>query len=139
MRNDMSQKLVERGRGGGVWAKGVPRSTRTAMRRARGNGAWDALPKREGINVRDRTKYPNENLAPLVRFLRRRCGQPWDKVYGELRAELSPNSVIHMHILQHLFEYVARHVELRSDGVWANVGSEVVNFSWRAGCRRQAA
>lgn len=54
------------------------------------------------------TKDLNENLQPLVRYLRSSCGRPWDKVYSEIRANLAPTSTVDMHIMQHLWQYVDR-------------------------------
>ncbi len=51
-------------------------------------------------------KELNEHLAPLRRFLKTNCGRPWNKVYSEIRENISPNNAVQMHIMQHLFQYV---------------------------------
>lgn len=99
MRRDMSKKLVERPR-----FPGRPRKGRALP--------LEDLPKREGMSRGRGTKRFNENLAPLRRFLERRVGRPWDQVYGEIRARLSPSSAVHMHVLQHLDEMVEKHAIL---------------------------
>lgn len=101
MRRDMPKVLVERPRKGGKGSR---------VRRYR---ADDNHPLREGIKTRwTQRKELNENLRPLVRFLRSRCGRPWNKVYSEIREYLNPNSAVQMHILQHLFQYVYVNVRM---------------------------
>lgn len=123
MREDMSKKLVERGRWGRNHARAQPRRSRLDLRGARASGDWESLGRREGIAPRNAMTSPSENLMPLRRFLQKRCGRPWDRVYAELRERLSPRSVIHMHIMQHLFDFVQRHVEVRPDGIWVLPGA----------------
>jgi hypothetical protein len=115
MRSDMSKVLVERPRY--RWArKGrgsyYPRAT---LARPFGPEIDDA-PTKCGIAWRHHDKWPNENLAPLRRFLLGSVGRPWSNVYGELSEHVSRDSAVQAHIFQHLEDYVARHVELR-DGV----------------------
>jgi len=93
------------------------RSARTRLRSARSRGDLEGLAR--GQSMRPRAgprRCLNENLAPLIRFLRSREGRRWDDVYGEIRARLSPRSVIDMHIMQHLFDFVHLRVEIL-DGV----------------------
>jgi hypothetical protein len=54
-----------------------------------------------------KTKWLNENLQPLRRFLMSRRGKRWDDVYAELRRNLAPQSAIDMHIFQHLDHFVS--------------------------------
>ena len=51
-------------------------------------------------------------LQPLRRFLLSKLGQPWDKVYSELRANMRVSKAIDLHILQHLEQMVHLHVEV---------------------------
>ena len=53
------------------------------------------------------SKWLNENLAPLQRFLEQQINRPWNKVYGEIRAEIDGRSTVQQHILQHLDDFVA--------------------------------
>ena len=61
-------------------------------------------------------KSLNENLAPLLRFLRRRVGRPWDRVYAEITERVSGDSAVQRHILEHVFDFVERNVRT-IDGV----------------------
>ncbi len=105
MRSDMPKLLVERPRGG--WRG---RKSRPHLRAIRD---LDSLPERVSIG-RDnlRTKWLSENLAPLVRFLDRRVGRPWDQVYSEIRAHVRFEDPIQLHVLQHLWHFVERHVDM---------------------------
>ncbi|MCB9545247.1 MAG: hypothetical protein H6706_05055 [Myxococcales bacterium] len=118
MRDDMDELLVERPR----WGSGHPnwpaRRRRARERVAVGQGTWDDLPLREAPAPRGERHWPEENLNPLMRFLRSRCGRSWDAVYGELRTGLDVRSPIQLHIFEHLWQFVARYVELRPEGVW---------------------
>ena len=102
MREDMAKVIVERPRrGGGV------RTPKGERRREQRSGLAQ-LRKHEGIKRRwcNDLKGLNENLAPLRRFLRSRCGKPWDKVYGETCERINRNSAVQLHIWQHLVQFV---------------------------------
>jgi hypothetical protein len=77
----------------------------------RGVRDFDELPKRVSI-ARDnpRTKWLSENLNPLERLLERRVGRKWDRVYSEIREHVRFDDPIQLHVLQHLWQYVERHV-----------------------------
>lgn len=102
MRWDMHEVVIERPRGG-------PRGPRRGVK-------WDPrvhdpelIPSRESTSRhRGGTKHLSDVLGPLKRFLDRAVGRPWDDVYSELRAGLSPDSLLHMHILEHLDHMVDR-------------------------------
>ncbi len=78
-------------------------------------------------NVRN-TKSLNENLAPLVRFLRSSCGRPWNDVYSEIRERISPKSAVQLHIWQHVEQYVQRNLQVTADGQLAHP-----QFAWPRG------
>ena len=102
MREDMAKVIVERPRrGGGV------RTPKGERRREQRLGLAQ-LRKHEGIKRRwgNDLKGLNENLAPLRRFLRSRCGKPWDKVYAEICERINRNSAVQLHIWQHLVQFV---------------------------------
>ena len=103
MRSDMPKLLVERPRGG-------PR-IRHRRKHMRAVRDFDELPKRVSI-ARDnpKTKWLSENLAPLARLLERRVGCVWDQVYAEIRAHVRFDDPIQLHVLEHLWDYVERHV-----------------------------
>ncbi|WP_395391196.1 hypothetical protein WBP07_11565 [Novosphingobium sp. BL-8A] len=64
------------------------------------------------------TKSLSENLAPLVRFLRSRCGQPWDLVFSEICAGLDTGSAVKMHVRQHLGDFVITRISIGRYGEW---------------------
>src|SRR5688572_6096349 len=99
MREDMFKVIVERPRkGGGASARFEPRP----------DADTDA-PQRESLKARFRgnTKWLNENLAPLRRWLEGQVDRPWDKVYAELSARIDRRNTVQAHVLQHLEDYVA--------------------------------
>lgn len=116
MRADMDKKLVERPR----WGRQMRNGTVTRDRQA---VELDALPRRSRMRPShgDR-KWLNENLNPLIRFLRARCGKPWDRVYSELRGGLDVRSAVQVHIFEHLYDFVAVHAEIK-DGFVYDVGA----------------
>ena len=96
MRADMHEVVIERPRNG--------------MRGPRRNKTWnvgvhdhEAIPQRESTSRhRGGTKHLTDLLGPLKRFLDGAVGRPWDDVYSELRSGLSPRSLLHNHILEHV-------------------------------------
>jgi len=99
MRDDMARVLVER-----------PRYQGRGTRKGRARPLED-LPKQEGIQrqhvLNGSRKWPNENLAPLRRYLDKQVGRPWDKVYAEISAGLSPDNVTQRHVRDHVEDFVA--------------------------------
>jgi hypothetical protein len=108
MRADMGKVLVERPRVGHSdrrAAKGYRKRAAKAL--AAGGG-----PAREGMKARTpRSKFFNEHLGPLRRFLDANVGRPWDKVYSEIAAHVDRGNVVQKHVLTHLFDYVITAVE----------------------------
>lgn len=103
MRPDMAKVIVERPRRGG-WklGKGANRSSldgpsMAGMRRPHGD-----------------RKALNENLAPLIRFLRSRVGKHWTKVYGEISEHLRADNAVQQHVRDHLDDFVAARTSLRN-------------------------
>jgi hypothetical protein len=103
MRADMSKVIVERPRKGGWKA-----------RPGRG-AAPDDLPSKQGMRrlYRNTTKWLNENLAPLKRFIGSRVGQHWDKVFSEICQNLRVDSAVQKHVRDHLGGIVALTPALR--------------------------
>jgi hypothetical protein len=57
-------------------------------------------------------KRLNENLQPLVRFLRSSVGRRWDDVHSEIAAQISCKSAVQKHVLDHLRDYVVENVRI---------------------------
>lgn len=103
MRKDMSKVIVERPR--------IGHSNKTVR-----HGRTRPLEDDEGEPLRARapkrpkpvkTKYLNENLAPLKRYLAAQVGRPWSKVYSEISANLKPTSTVQQHVRDHVEDFVA--------------------------------
>lgn len=101
MRDDMYKVIVERPRGGGGF-----RDKHPAPR------DLDTSPRQEGLKRRHRggTRWLNENLRPLERYLASQVGRPWDKVYSEICAGIDRRNTVQQHIHEHLDDFVARRV-----------------------------
>jgi hypothetical protein len=67
------------------------------------------------IKVRNRTKYLSDNLTPLRRFLQTKVGKNWDETYSALCLQIDPSTMVGQHVLQHLWHFVERHVEIVND------------------------
>lgn len=62
---------------------------------------------KEGIRfMGGNTKYFNDDLAYLKRFLDRNVGKNWNKVYAKLSEQFDKNSATGLHVFQHLLDYV---------------------------------
>ncbi|WP_242056621.1 MULTISPECIES: hypothetical protein [unclassified Nostoc] len=64
------------------------------------------------IKPRNKSKYLSDHLGPLRRFLRSKIGQPWNDVYSELCQRLKTNTMAGQHVIDHVWDYVERHVEI---------------------------
>ncbi len=113
MRHDMYKVIVERPRRAGYYAKArkgryyetVASSIRNAVEAYYWEEEADEPPCKESIRPKGRgagRKELNENLMPLWRFLEGKVGTLWNDVYSEIRTNLSPNSAVQMHVVQHL-------------------------------------
>lgn len=113
MRADMAKVIVERPR-----KKGRSfRKPKGERRRIQDHGE-DGPPSREGIRTcwGHRTKYLNEHLGPLRRYLDAQVGRPWDKVFSEICRHIDRSSAVQDHVRDHVERYVVRNV-LLVDGV----------------------
>lgn len=116
MREDMSKVIVERPRAHGGLARKQGRRTQGYR------GDPESAPSKEPLRSRDaRSKSLNENLRPLVRYLRAQVGRPWDKVRSEMARHIRPTSAVQKHVLDHAKQYVEENVVFR-DGVPGSVG-----------------
>jgi len=107
VRADMAKVIVERPRlGGGVRRpKGIRKRERLAMA--------GLMPGSEGMRRRwvGSQKMLNEHLAPLRRYLQSQVGRPWNRVHSEISRHLRLDSAVQSHVLDHLDDFVARHVD----------------------------
>ena len=83
--------------------------------------AWrdpDDTLRREPMSRGRGTKGLNDNLAPLVRYLRSQVGRVWDDVYSEICECLRPTSTLQQHVRDHLEDYVAVSTWMQDGEVW---------------------
>ena len=119
MRADMFKVIVQRPRWGGSHARAVK------LKRSRTDDVSFIGHKRHVHVAADYTKILNENLAPLVRFLRSRIGRRWDDVFSEICARLDTGSTIKMHVREHLEDFVAVGISRGRFGEWIYRGEVI--------------
>ena len=124
MRSDMFKIIVERPRWGASHAAS-PKLKRTKDYNLKHIGL-----KRHAYESARYTKSFNENLAPLVRFLRSRLGQPWDSVFSEICQNLDTGSTVKMHVRQHIEDFVLTRISSGRHGEWLFKG-EIVGVNAR--------
>ncbi len=112
MRADMPKVIVERAR------RGMQRCPRQASWEK--NAHLDDLPVKEGVRKRHTAigsrRELNENLSPLRRYLIGQAGRPWNAVYREICLQIRPRSAVQLHVRQHVWDFVERHVTISLDG-----------------------
>jgi hypothetical protein len=107
----MSKVIVERPRRGS--SRHVPRRGRRldAKRVVLDEDDLDPFPSRIGHSAAAHamgrgTKWFNENLAPLRRFLLKQAGRPWNAVWSEISEHLRPTSTVQQHVRDHVADFV---------------------------------
>lgn len=111
MRGDMDKVIVERPR------RGSRQKARKGYRKQWQRFDPEEFPKREGIFAhKGRTKFFNEHLSPLRRYLHKQASRPWNKVFAEICKNLRCDSVVQSHVRDHLIDFVAINVS-EIDGV----------------------
>lgn len=110
MREDMFKVIVERPRRGRSWA------TKSKLRYDRCEDRSHVSGKRLVTEHTGATKYLNENLAPLKRYLFKQRGRRWDDVFSEICEHLDTGSTVKMHVREHLDDFIMRRVTLHNDG-----------------------
>jgi hypothetical protein len=87
------------------------REVKEARRSAREKD-YDNLPRNSSMKPKsrkwDERKELNEYLNPLIRYLEKNCGRPWNKVYSEICDNMDRRGIVQDHIFQHLFDFVER-------------------------------
>jgi hypothetical protein len=110
MRSDMSKVIVERPR------LRFPLKNGSAYPRGHLKNLWvpnlEDARRTESMGGTYAHKRLNENLQPLVRFLRSSVGRLWDEVHSEIAAQISCKSAVQKHVLDHLRDYVVENVRI---------------------------
>jgi len=73
--------------------------------------------KRRHCGLRHTSKYLDENLNPLKKFLKSACGKLWDDVYSEIKTVCPNDSAVNAHIYEHLFDFVDLDAYIGTDGL----------------------
>lgn len=120
MRADMFKVIVERPRWGSRHAQSakLKRSDPGIHFIGHKRHAWTGTPYAKSLN---------ENLRPLIRFLRSRCGRRWDDVFSEICAGLDTGSTVKMHVREHIGDFVAMHVSIGRHGEWMADGQVMID------------
>jgi hypothetical protein len=87
MRRDMHKVVFERAKAGRTWASKTPRATALRI-----DGAGDQVDEESNHIRRKRQKHRNEHYGPLLHFLIRNIGRPWNHVYSEICAATDSRS-----------------------------------------------
>ncbi|PZQ94523.1 MAG: hypothetical protein DI533_22025 [Cereibacter sphaeroides] len=112
MRDDMFKVIVERPR----W--GASHAVSPKLKRMPQADAGRIGVKRHACIGAPYTKSLNENLGPLVRYLRRQRGRRWDAVFSEICAKLDTGSTVKMHVREHIEDFVLTRISIGRYGEW---------------------
>jgi len=136
MRSDMAKVIVERPRYKGHATKYRERRNelKHELNRCIHNDNYDLLTDREGIRNWTKSwecKELNENLNPLMRYLRSQVGRSWDQVFSEMCEYINPSSAVQYHIWQHAKDYVEEKTFLNEEGEVYFASDYIYRFSIR--------
>ncbi len=109
MRADFHEVLIERPRSG----MRIKRQPLPRLRTTDWDGEEFAEPT---LPLPNRTKWFDDHLSPLKRWLRKQVNRPWDKVYSELSQGIDRRSTVGQHLIDHVKSEVARHCVRTEDG-----------------------
>ncbi|MEO1027977.1 MAG: hypothetical protein AAFX02_02855 [Pseudomonadota bacterium] len=126
MREDMFKIIVERPRSGSRHAPAAK------LRKDRHPGRSHVGHKRMA-GEQGYTKYLNENLSPLKRYLHKQVGRKWDKVFSEICEHLDTGSTVKMHVREHIDDFIVTKVSYDRKGRWLSAGSH-----WHSHCEPSA-
>jgi hypothetical protein len=138
MRADMAKVITERPRAGGGRVESKAYRDDVHWGRLREQGREDESPSREaiaGLKWGSTRKHFTDFLSPVVGFLRKHVGRPWDDVWSELCRVLDGGSTTQRHVLEHVRrDFVVLHTRAGDDGeVRRSTGEPLVS---RWGLRR---
>ena len=117
MREDMFKVIVERPRSGRSWAG------KTKLRYLDKDDGRQRVSGKRLAREFGNTKYLNENLAPLRRYLFKQRGRKWDDVFSDVCARLDTGSTVKMHVREHLDDFIVRHIGIDQDGMFYDMDS----------------
>lgn len=112
----LSEIVIERPRGGRRISLKRQQGFKKQLDQLTEEASQDGLLRPYLIKPRNKSKYLSDHLGPLRRLLRSQVGQPWNQVYSQLCQRLDRSTMAGRHVLDHVWDYVERHVEL-IDGI----------------------
>src|SRR5262245_39631056 len=131
MRSDMAKVIVERPR------RGLRQRCVKGYKKALQRLAPDEWHKRESIfALKGHTKFFNEHLGPLRRYLRKQVGRPWNKVLAEICEYIRADSAVQSHVRDHLPDFVEMHA-IEVDGVICHGAGWLLGMPLQAGRWRE--
>jgi hypothetical protein len=126
MRKDMAQVVVDEPRSGGRIK--TPKGSRRKHQRGfdENSPSYEGIkaPHKQGYNS-DTLKEFGEHLSPLYRFVEKAVGRPWDKVYSEVCENLSKDSVVQSHVIDHLMGWVELNCYVEDGKIYDSRGQKV--------------
>ena len=133
MRADMFKVIVERPRRGGAG-----QAPSVKLKRCRDRDLKFIGLRRHALTEAPYCKSLNENLVPLVGFLRSRRGRRWDDVFSEICAHLDTGSTAKMHVRRQVEDLVMVRITRGRHGEWMHGGRvlrpEHLRWRWRHLC-----
>jgi hypothetical protein len=108
----LSEIVIERPRGGYRISYKKITGTKKFLHQLTQEATEDGLLTTYLLKPRHRTKHLSDHLGPVRRLLRSKVGQPWDQVHSELCQRLDGKTMAGRHVLDHVDNYVAKHVEI---------------------------
>ncbi len=122
----LSEIVIERPRGGRRISLKKVTGFKKQLYKITQDAIQDGLLNPYLIKPINKSKYLSDHLGPLRRFLRRRSppqasqvGQPWNDVYSQLCQRLDPSTMAGQHVIDHVWGYVERHVEIIDGGFYS--------------------
>lgn len=128
MRSDMFKVIVERPRWGHSWAESPK------LKKGKDKGFKQIGLKRHVATCARSRKALNENLAPLIRYLRAQRGRRWDDVFSDICAGLDTKSTVKQHVRDHIDDIVMRDISTGRHGEWMHEGRQIFHleaWQWR--------
>lgn len=109
----LAEELIECYRHGARWGRGKQRHKQRARR-----NEFEQARNKEGMKLMHKggSKYFDDNLPPLVRFLNSQQGKHWNGIYARLSRSLDRNTTSGLHVFQHLEEMLYEKVEIVKEG-----------------------
>ncbi|MEH2137304.1 hypothetical protein [Nostoc sp.] len=115
----LSEIVIERPRGGRRISLKKVTGFKKRLYKITEDAIQDGLFNSYLIKPINKSKYLSDHLGPLRRFLRSQVGQPWNEVYSQLCQRLDPNTMAGQHVIDHVWDYVERYVEIIDGGFYS--------------------